>query len=360
MEHSKLEEKIGEGKGKPGVHKRQVLVLTLVLLVAGIGIAIAGINSLNKISADTTIANPPKPSDPTGVVANPPSPETPARARTDETGQFVFDPGWSMVSGLGLYGRDLSTLKSSGVILYSFNDVMFPNRSWTPYPAADSTTQSFNPMIPYGYYVYNPGKEAVTLNLPVSSSVAATASSNLVDARGWHLLYLPDAATTKDALLQKIQLTYSDGTVKTAAEAITSSEHKMSSQVYAVVDEHNLTLASATKLLGSATDSTTISQIPEKSFFWIYLRRTKDRVVSISLSAQTITDVDKKLINDWLAKNNLDNCGDVKTVAAATSTTATPPTPAEPTNCRFSTLTTPSQEMYEFLVQKFPGRPWEI
>lgn len=247
--------------------------MSLVLFLLGAALIFGGANYLrgkSVIFAD--IANPPTPADPVAV-ENPPSPE-------NLTGEFTFAPGWTLVSGRSLAGRDLSALKGTELVLYSFNDPAYPTRVWSTYPDANDSATSIIPHAPFGYYVYNPGTSSTDITFATSSQ---TVSDEEMIARGWHLLYWPGDTTSLSGLLSQINMKYSDGVQMTAFEATSSQNHRASIDINVIVNGTSSDVKTAVKVLGNTDSDTAISKIPAKSYFWLYFRRTTNRVVNISI-----------------------------------------------------------------------------
>jgi len=269
----RLEDKVIK-KNKP--NSKVLVGASLALFLLGAAMIIGGASYLrgkSVIFAD--IANPPTPAEPAGV-ENPPSPE-------NLTGEFTFAPGWTLISGKSLSGRDLSALTATELVLYSFNDPAYPTRVWSTYPDANDAATSIIPHAPFGYYIYNPGTTNVDITFSTSTE---TVSQEEMIARGWHLLYWPGETTSLSGLLAQINLKYSDGVSMTALEATNSQNHKASVDINVIVNGASSDTKTAVKVLGTADSDTEISKIPAKSYFWFYLRRTTNRVVNLSITAQ--------------------------------------------------------------------------
>lgn len=255
-------------------------VLGAVLLLIGI----YSFNSSVKISADTDTT---QETAATSDVVLPPVPGEPSReSDTDTTSPTAsgeisktFPAGWSMISGSVLEGYDLKALSSAGLVLYSFNDPAYPNRDWTTYPSGDSSS-SITAYAPLGYYVYN---QAAEIKVTFTKAAAATKPNDFLFARGWHVLYWPNSVADKNQFLSAVKMTYADDSTQTLAEAISDQKHMASIKIYIINNEKSTEESSLKQLTGEDT-TTTISKVPQNSYFWIYLRRTKDRVVGISVS----------------------------------------------------------------------------
>lgn len=251
---------------------RPLILMAIVFLLLGATMIVGGANYLrgkSVILAD--IASPPSPPEPD--VENPPIPANP-------NGDFTFASGWNLIAGQDLAGRDISGLSKLDLVLYSFNDPAYPTRVWSSYPDAQGDATQIVPHAPYAYYVYNPGSTSVDVNL---ASMSQTVSDEEMIARGWHLMYYPGEAATLSELLSKVILKYADGTKMNASEATSDENHRASIDVKVIVNTGASDVSSAVKKLSDSDTDATISKIPAKSFFWLYLRRTKERVVNISL-----------------------------------------------------------------------------
>lgn len=286
MSVSKLESDIGKRRGQ---RKSRLVYSAVGLFVLGFGIISAGIFMMrggNEISADTEVATPPVPSEPTSTssstaVASPPTPSEISGATDDDT--WAFPSGWSMINGNFIEGADMTAFSAAGLVLYSFNDPAYPNREWSVFPwgeTASSTAGNVIPYKPFGYYVYNPKDSTVSVDFTRTE----VTHDDLVVARGWHLMYWPNETATKDTVLSAINLKYQDGTVLTAAEAITSKCHRASLKVYEIVNENVVDKTSALKELTDTSSDTTIATIPARGYFWLYIRKTNSRIVDITIS----------------------------------------------------------------------------
>jgi hypothetical protein len=60
-----------------------------------------------------------------------------------------------------------------------------------------------------------------------------------------------------------------------------------STVIYVVTNPMGITGSVMKQLTGTDGD-TTISKVPQNSYFWIYLRRTKNRVTDISVQAAAV------------------------------------------------------------------------
>lgn len=311
MSISKLESNVGKGKSHK---KRTIIYSAAVMLVVGLAFVSVGVgimrNSAN-ISADTSdIGTPPTPSTPTtditpvtpsnpgadGSAANPITPSNPGGSTanpvqpSEPTGQvneteWAFPSGWSVISGKFLEGSNMTDFSAKGLILYSFNDPIYPNRSWSTFPwgeTARSDLKNVAAYSPFGYYVYNPGANIVTVSFGPRTPVVR---DGMIIARGWHLMYWPNTAASADEVFSKIKIKYQDGTEISAAEAITSKYHRASIKVYGIVNENVIDPSSAIKELTGTDSDTTISSVPPRGYFWLYLRRTRDRVVDVTISS---------------------------------------------------------------------------
>jgi len=277
----KLEERV---KNKKPRHTRFFITAGVASFLIGAALVSIGIYSTKssvRISADSeTVAN-----DQATDAVLPPVPGEPTRESdtdtkiTDTELSKTFPAGWSMISGAVLEGYDLKPFADAGLVLYSFNDPAFPNRDWTTYPTGSETATNITVYAPLGYYVYNSAADkAVTL----TKAAVSEKKNDFMFARGWHILYWPNAITDKNQFMSSVKLTYSDGTSETLAQATSQDKHMASIRIYIVNNEKSAEEGSIKELTGEDS-TTTISKIPQNSYFWIYLRRTKDRVVNITI-----------------------------------------------------------------------------
>lgn len=349
--YTDLEKKVSAPKS--GLHKAKrfstlFIVAGAVMILGGIGNIISPGFNLN-ISADT-VGEPPVP-----PVPNPPTPNADDVVPNPDTpGTFAFAPGWSMISGNYLQGYDITKFKEKGLILYSFNDPAYPIRDWSTYPY-EGEGKNIIATNPLGYYVYNTTGATVSVSLSATNTTSADTF-----ARGWHLLYWSGSEPmTKDQLLKAINLTYSNSETINADEAISNKYHRVSKTVYVVVNENSID-AQSVKELSNTDDAYNITKIPAKSYFWIYLRRTRARVTKITLGPVTPPstpdtniptppvpgDPEKVKIDAWLKANNLNECGDPPTTVYTGG------------SCLFNESTGTYTDKYTYLITKFPNKPW--
>jgi len=304
--------------------KRKHLAVATMLIVAGLVFATTGLflNNNNTISADS---EPPVPAEPTGV--NPPSPEDPSvnpPSPEDPTqpGNFTFPAGWSMISAKQLKGRNLTTLNESGIFLYSYNDPYYPVTEWTIFPglAADDTTSiSLKPVSPLGYYVYNPGT-VKTLTLAATTSK----TTKRIFGRGWHLFnWTGSEELTRDELLSKITISYSNNTILTGAQAVADENHRASVKIYVVTNQNEIDFDKSVKELTGEDSDTTVSKVPANSYYWFYLRRTKDRANLLGYETPTVSAT---------ATTTAEETTSSDTATVTTETEIVPPVPAIPSN----------------------------
>ena len=311
------------------------------------------------VPADPNVSNPPNPPDPN--VPNPPNPPTPdvpnpPEPPTPTNPGKVFPSGWSMISGLEIKYFKLASLTSKGLQMFSFNDPMFNSRTWLVFPPDPCTSpsdelqcvqahypNSFDFREPYAYYIYNPGSEveiAYDNTITTSSKITAV-------GRGWHVFFWARDGADYNTLADNIIITYQDGKTLTWKEANSEKNHTVSNQIYVVVNEASIDLSTAVKRLTGKDTATEVSKIPKDAYFWAYLRRTKVPVKSIEIKDSTYVPYEERvLIDQWLAKNNLNECGDPKNTVYAGG------------NCLFDEATGKTIDKYEYLVKKFPDKPW--
>jgi len=285
----------------------RIVFAVLGVLVLGIVSLIVGIRIFSNLSITADTGLPPIPGDPdqnesitptttattTGsVTSTPVTPPEPGGPPIDVT----IKSGWSVVSGSTLYGYNLAPISKEGIFVYSFNDPYLPNRNWivsndtctgqTDFFCLNSSSIKFSPYPLVGYYVYNPGSQ-VTLSLNEVSTPTLN-PQNAIFGRGWHLMHWNQVAATKNELMGKLSISYSDKSSISLADAIKADIHKASIKVYVIMDPANISSSSIKELTG--TDSAnSLSKIPQDSYFWIYLRRTASRATSISQSSGSIS-----------------------------------------------------------------------
>lgn len=271
-----LEEKVRAASPR---HTKFFISVGISSLVVGgflFYIGVRNIDSSLKISADTNV--PAASSTSASSVVLPPVPADPVR---DSGQEKTFASGWNMISASILEGYDLQALADAGLILYSFNDPAFPNRNWSTFPTTTATSSKIVPSSPMGYYVFNPGTADKTITF--AESATSTKPSDYMFARGWHLLYWPNAVSDRGQFMSTVELVYADGTKQSLEEATAQDKHLASIKIYVVNNEKSADSTSIKELTGQDSD-TTISKVPKNSYFWIYLRRTKDRVVDITVT----------------------------------------------------------------------------
>lgn len=340
------------------MNKKAIGTVAILVFVLGAGLIGAGNYLTNSLISADVEERPPTPEDP--QTGTPPTPDIPVKSSLPPTpgdpSTFTFVKGWSMISGSKLYGYDLADFRDNGLALYSFNDPKYQNRDWAiTYGTMEQCEQEqigcdvINPQPPLGYYVYNgTGKEVNLRLVPKESTVVAKA----IYGRGWHILHWGGDAISKQDLFKKISLEYSNGEKLTIAEAISMEEHKASIKVYSIVNENSIELSM--KELGNENSATMINMIPKNSFFWIYLRRTSQKAVDVTVDDGTtkvdattpLTSIEKQKIDAWLTENNLNECGDpVDTIYTGGS-------------CLFDESTGQYRDKYQLVISKFPQRPW--
>jgi hypothetical protein len=272
---SNLEEKV---KNKKSRHGRTIAAMGVTCLIVGAVFIYLGTNNINsnlQISADTA-----------GDVVMPPTPADPVRDTSSPTpdGKVMFPSGWSMVTGAALANYDLKALSDAKLILYSFNDPVYANRDWVNYPGGSGSTSNVVPISPLGYYVYNSGTDAT---VSFTKTTVAARGNTFMFARGWHLLYWPNQIADSATFLNAVTLIYADGSKETLAQATATDTHMTSTVIYVVTNPMGITGSVMKQLTGTDGD-TTISKVPQNSYFWIYLRRTKNRVTDISVQAAAV------------------------------------------------------------------------
>lgn len=337
---NQMEKKVSAKKEK---NSRFYVSLAIVLGVTGIGLVAGGMSYLsNQVSA--SIENPPVPPTPslTSTAVTTPVPPTP--------GLIEIPPRWSVIPSYNLQGTNFNSILKAGVYVYSYNDPSFPASAWAVYSSENldeiGGEDSLKAVNPLGYYVYNPTSQVIKVPLQTedNSSTDSTIES------GWHLVYWPgDAALLKGELLGKVGFTYADGKTISALDAISEAYHQASLRIFVVMDEHTIDYTGAIKELTDETSALTVNKIPAKSYFWVYVRTTAAKLTKITLSTgsgSTISDQEKAKIDAWLSANNLNQCGDQ------------PGTVYTGGSCLFNEATGVLSDRYEFLVKKYPNKPW--
>lgn len=275
--------------------RSKIVFVVLGVLILGIVSLMVGIRIFSNLSITADTGLPPIPGDPledpSATVTASTSPITPP-----DPGLLPIDvtikSGWSVVSGSTLYGYSLAPITRRGIFVYSFNDPYLPNRNWivsndsctgqTDYFCLNSSSVKFSPYPNVGYYVYNPGSQ-VTLSLnEVASSTLDT--KNAIFGRGWHLMHYPGSAATKDELLAKYTISHANNSALNLSDAVKERWHQASLKIYVIMDPNSVSTSSI-KELAKADSSTTISKIPQNSYFWVYLRRTGSRAIQIGGAA---------------------------------------------------------------------------
>jgi len=286
--YRKFEQGIGQDGRKPDpsspVRKELGIALGLGGAVLGVVMVTSGMGLLTTVTADvappTMPPTPPGPSDQAALAAS-------AEPKTLSDGSVELDvlSGWNMVRGSTLEGLSLTPFVEKNLVLYSYNDPAYPVSSWATTPAGGvASGQSalaaslVSPCAPLGYYLYNGAGEA-KITLPSQSTGRV---KNKEYAYGWHLLFWPGEAISKDELLSALTLTYDKEGAMSAVEATSQKSHRLSPKIFVVINERSAE-SGLTKELGDSDDDTTISKIPTKSYFWIYLHRTKNRVVDLKI-----------------------------------------------------------------------------
>lgn len=328
----------------PNSKKFTYTVLALVV-VAFIALASGYIIIKNGVSADT-VSTPPTPPDPADndAIVNPPTPPDPAA-----TGLF-FKSGWSIVPGYQLKAIDLAKLRTAGIQIYSYNDPMFNARTWAIYPPGctgdicATEFAKFDFRDPFAYYAYN-SKADYTI------SFTGKVSESKIKAigKGWHLMFWSKAEADYNTMAENILVTYENSKTVTWKEANAENMHSVSNQIYVVTAANSTSPTAAVKKLSTQDSATEISKIPANSYIWTYARKTKSPIKKIEIKGSTFIGAwEKDLVEAWLKKNNLNECGDVVGTAYAGG------------SCLFDETTGKLVDKYEYLIKKFPARPWLV
>lgn len=328
---------------KRGKNSRFYVSLAVILAVGGIGLIAGGVSYLShQVSA--SVESPPVPPAPqiTSTTVTPPTPPSP--------GSIEIPPLWSVIPSSNLQGANFYSVLKTGVYIYSYNDPNFPANVWTVYSTGnldkiggEGALKASNPL---GYYVYNPTSK--TIKIPLQTGDNSLADETV--ASGWHLVYWSgEAALSKTELLGKIYFTYADGKKISALEAVSEAYHQVSPKIFVIMNEHTIDYAKAMKELTNETSTLTVNQIPARSYFWVYTRNTAAKLIKIFFSGDsggTVSDQEKTKIDAWLSANNFNECGDP------------PGTVYTGGSCLFNETTGQLSDKYDFLVKKYPNKPW--
>jgi len=301
VEKETLEDKVlSRKKG----NSRVIFYIIVGLLLLGIVSLFGGVKLLSRFSVSADTDTPPIPGEPTveasstvtittSTSSTPTVPPDPGGTTTTIT----VPAGWSMIPGSYLAAHDVSPISKSGIYLYSFNDPspLLNNNDWVISNPENteqsdcfkiSATQCLYPYESLGYWMYNPGNPTT---VQLGAVVSTRPNDKLVFGHGWHLLYWPYDAASKNQLLTQTKINYSGSSTAIGLDSASSQqEHKVSIKVYVVVNQGNLTSSSVKELTGTDS-STTISKIPANSFYWVYLRRTKNRAIDLGVTAASTT-----------------------------------------------------------------------
>ena len=276
MSEEHLEDRILNKSTKKTYYGIGIFVIALGIVATFVGQNIVG---SNQISADTD------------------TPPVPAEPRPTAPTTISFPSGWSMISGKALYGYELIEFNKAGLVLWSYNDPDYQNRDWTastddgtpPVPCiqdvAKCTQGKITPLPQLAYYVFNESLQAKSVTLqPQANPIDAV--NGHVFARGWHLMFWPNAISGRTDFLNSLVVYYSNGKSLSASQAISDEFHRMSTKVYVVTNPTKIAVESAMKELSDQDSTTTISKVPANGYYWIYLRRTRDRATLIGNSSQ--------------------------------------------------------------------------
>jgi len=231
------------------------------------------------VGADTEDAPvPPTPPDPLPSQ----TPIKPLDPPAQENGSWTLEIGkekWTLAAGEELAGYDLANVFAKKITLFSFNGPLYPIRKWVTYPySGDTVYEQIKPISPLGYYFYNPTGEDLKINISVKE---LDQSYEKIYARGWHFLYWSSQEATRQQILSRITLVYSDGTKLTLAQAVSDEVHSASAKIYVLPFDSNKSEYTEQKELTESDSDTTVSKVSKNSYFWIYLRRTNKRVTDI-------------------------------------------------------------------------------
>jgi len=338
-EFKKIEEKVANYRK---TNRRQIVSLSLALLLVGGGFVLWGVNGLNgrEISASSLEDQTPLSSHEPGVLSS-------DIAKAEQSnGQLKLESGWNLVGADVLVGDNFADLLKYGFFIYSYNDPNFPNQDWTVFSLEGMSKiggeSAFSAVNPLGYFLYNSIDSVVSV--PISST-SASSTKNI--GRGWHLLYFDgQTEVAKSELLELISLEYSDGTKITAAQAASDKYHRISSKIYIVSGEHDVSSTGTLELTDSNSE-TTADRIAPGEYFWLYTRRTQANLSKINIGGLgIISDTEKAQIDAWIKLNDLTQCGDPAGMVYTGG------------SCLFDEATGIEKNKYEYLVAKFLDKPW--
>jgi len=288
--YRKFEQGVGQDGPRPDpfppVKKKLGVALGLGGAVLGVVMITSGLGLLTTVTADVNPAG--LPPVPPGPADQAPS-TTCAEPKVSPNGSVELDicSGWNMVSGSILEGFSLNPLLEKNLVLYSYNDPAYPVSGWATIPVGGVSsgqsalaTSLVSPRAPLGYYLYNgAGEVKITLSPQSTGKVKSKEY-----AYGWHLLFWPGEVASREEFLNALNLTYDKKGIVNGIEAVNPKNHLLSPRIFVVVNERSAA-SGMTKELGNSDDDATISKIPTKSYFWIYLHRSDNRAVDLKITA---------------------------------------------------------------------------
>jgi len=326
-----------------GRNSRFYVSLAIIFALGGIGLIAGGASYLSR-QVSASIDPPPVPPAPsvTSTIVTPPIPPLP--------GSVEIPPLWSMIPSSSLRGANFNLILKTGVYIYSYNDPKFPADAWTVYSTENldkvGGADGLKASNPLGYYVYNPTSKAITVSLQAGDTDAA----DEMIASGWHLLYWSgETPLPKSEFLGKTNFTYTDDKIISATDAVSETYHRVSPRIFVVMNEHTIDSAKALKELTDESTASTVNQIPARSYLWVYVRNSAAKLAKISFTQSTDTTIssqEKTKIDAYLLANNLNQCGDP------------PGTVYTGGSCLFNETTGKLTDKYDYLVKKFPNKPW--
>jgi len=177
--------------------------------------------------------------------------------------QINIDKGLSTFGSMNsLNSRDLINEEGSSFLKYSGVDM-----KWFK-----SITDPFVMKPGEGYYVYNGGNAAKSVN--VNAKTESSASRTL--SEGWNVLWSPYTSGLSDI---KVSISAGEGTNR-CSKLMSLQEivnrGKASKVVYIIKDGSAVEAKNAFKLLGFVDDANHLSKVPAGKAFWFYVRPKAD------------------------------------------------------------------------------------
>lgn len=179
--------------------------------------------------------------------------------------------GFNLFDANTIKAIGLEKIKSSGFILFSFNDQSTGFENWSIYgPDCKSIETNKNLKCfdtitltsSLSYYIYNPNKEDI---VDIDHTIRVTERGKALNA-GWHIISWNDQTVTASEFMKKISITDTHGKMQTLDYA--KDKKIISSEMYEIVKESDKITHRQLGLIDS--DSFT-SKIKDKDGVWIYI-----------------------------------------------------------------------------------------